>query len=258
MAKIQNRGTIPQGMLAPSGFVQTNPNPNVQATTRPAGTLLQPSPGYDSIRVGKNAFQKGVPTGGFRRQDFAEDLGGNGAALSIVPGTTTAIEASEWLPENADSIPEGSIIIADRTHETGFAKFLHSAYNTIPDMGDRTPERPRSKAQWLVNPVGVFRADYKEHPATTVIATAGLVWLINIIARDVERNIRGYRPRGVGTAVSEPAAAVPSTAGDVSKQVADSTAEAVNKIGQATDEAVSKIGNAADDAVDTIKNATKE
>lgn len=254
MPLLRNKSSVPSGMLAPSGLAQTLVNPAVQSTTRPPGTLLAPSPGYDSVRAGKNVFQGRGPTGGFKPLTFAEDVGGTGSVLSVVPGQTSAIDASSWLPESLDSLPEGSLIIADRTHEPGFAQRLHEAYGTIPDMGDRIASRPLSRGI-LSNPIGLFRTDYQEHPAMTVLATGALVWLISVIARDAERMINGYRPRSVGTAVSEPVAAVPETAGDITKQITDATGEAVNRIGQAADSAVNKISSATESAVNKIDNA---
>lgn len=253
MALLKNKGTVPQGMLAPSGYTQGVVNPVVQSTTRPPGTLLMPSPGYDSIRQGKNRFQGRGHTGGFRPQLFAEDIGGSGAALAVIPGDTTAIEASEWLPESEDSLAEGSVIISDRQHvsDTSFATYLHQAYNTVADMGDRHPDRPLTKSRWLVNPLGVLREDYRRSPAMTVAGGVALVLVLNVVVRDLEGNYRRYRGGGVASEVTGVPASGAQTAGD-------ETANAVNQIGNAADSAVKKIGDAADQAVDAIKSTADE
>lgn len=236
-------------MLAPSGLVQDDPNPAVQSTTRPGGTLLQPSPGYDTIRLGKNVFQGRGHTGGFRPLTYAEDIGGTGAALAVIPGDTSPIEASEWV-----GAPEGAVIISDRPTEgaRGFAEILHEAYNTIPDMGDRTADRPRSVSTFLGN----ARAMYRHSPAVTVAAALGALMLINIVARDVERSVGGYRPRGVASAVTDVPAAGASAGGNVTRDVADQTSDSLKQIGQAADKAVADIGRAADEAVGKIERAT--
>lgn len=246
---LRNRSTVPQGMLAPSGYADTHVNPEVQSTVRPAGVLLPPSPGYDSVRVGKNRFQGKGPTGGFRRMQFAEDVGGTGAALSVVPGETSLVEASEWLGRPEDSFP--GVIIADREHNPGTALALHEGYATIPDMGDRHPSRPLSRA-WFnrLNPSSVLREEYRQSPALAVAMAAGLVGVVYLIANEAERTYRSNRGRGVGSAVTAPASGATQGAADVSS-------DAIDKIGEAGDKAVSAIEGAADKAVNAIDNAAK-
>lgn len=248
---LRNRSTVAQGMLAPSGYADTPVNPDVQATTRPAGVLLPPSPGYDSVRVGRNRFQGRGPTGGFRRMEFAEDIGGSGAALSVVPGETSMIEASEWLPESADSFPEGTFIIADREHNPGVAMRLHDGQGTIPDMGDRHPSRPLSRAWFAnLNPTSVLRQEYQTSPALAVAMGAGLVYVAYLVGNEIERSWRGSRGRGVGSQ----AASVPAGA---AQGAGDTAADAVDKIGEAGDKAVSAINDAADKAVSSITSAAE-
>lgn len=246
---LRNKSAVPAGMLAPSGLAQDTVSPAVQSTTRPGGTLLQPSPGYDTIRLGKNQFQGRGHTGGFRPMTFAEDIGGTGAALGVIPGDTTPLEASEWVDAG-----EGAVIISDRPTEgaRGFAEVLHEAYGTIPDMGDRTADRPRSVSTFL----GSVQAAYRHSPAITVAAALGALMLINIIARDVERSAGGYSPRGVGSAVTDVPAAGASAGGNVTKDVADQTSTSLKQIGDAADKAVQDIGRAADGAVSRIERAT--
>lgn len=252
MGKLKNRSTIPQGMLAPSGLRQTHVNPNVQATTRPAGTLLLPSPGYDSIRRGKNRFQGKGPSGGFREQTFAEEIGGSGSALSVVPGSTTSDQVSEWLPESPDTIAEGSVIVADRgsAQEPSYATRIHEGLNTIPDMGDRNAARALSKSKWLHNPVGMFREDYRKDPVLTVVIAVALLAGFRVVAGDLEREYRSYRGRGVATAATAGPAAVASTTGK-------ETADAANAVGEAADRAVAKIEQATNDAVTAIEDTAK-
>lgn len=246
---LRNKSAVPAGMLAPSGLGQDVINPGVQSTTRPGGTLLQPSPGYDTIRLGKNQFQGKGHTGGFRPMTFAEDVGGSGAALAVIPGDTSVIEASEWVGQS-----EGAMIISDRPTEgaRGFAEILHEAYNTIPDMGDRTAERPRSVNAWL----GQVRAMYRHSPAVTVAAAVGALMLVNIIARDVERSAGGYRPRGVGSAVTGVPAAGASAGGNAADDIAQATSKSLEQIGETTDKAVADIGRAAEGAVAKIESST--
>lgn len=247
-----NPGVVAQGMLAPSGYFQDHVDPFVQSTVRPAGSILVESPGYDTIRPGKNRFQGKGPTGGFKPMRFAEDVGGTGAAISIRPnsGDDTAgdiqeIADTEWIP---DTMREGSMIIADREHNPDIASRLHQGMNTLVDMGDRDSNRPLSKSRWLVNPIGMFRADLQESPAITVAATVGLVVLLHILATDVERQYRGYRGGGLGSTITSVPAAGVSGGGEAA-------GDAVDKIGKAADNAVNKIEKVTDDAVGAISKA---
>lgn len=245
MGRFKNRGIIPQGMIAPSGYAQdVNVNPVVQSTTRPAGTLLRPSPGFDSVRVGKNRFQGKGPTGGFRQFEFAEDIGGSGAALAVQPGDTSTIEATEWLPESLEQIDPGTLIIADRNWETAAAARQHEGHHTIPDMGDRSPGRPLSR-MLLHNPIQLFREDYQENPVVTVLASVGLVFLAYMLGEDMERQYRSRRGGGVASEVTAVPAAGAAVAGDTA-------ADAAEKIGDAGDKAVAAIEGAADKAVEAI------
>ena len=254
-ARFKNPAVIAQGMAYPSGLAQTAVDPVVQSTSRPAGTLLKSSPGYDSIRVGKNRFQGKGPSGGFRMQQFAEDIGGTGAALAVIPGNTSRNEVTEWLPEDQDSLEEGDMIIADRSHGgavgAGIAHGLHEALDVLPDMGDRHVDRPLSKSKWLVNPLGMFRADLRESPAITVGATAGLVMLLTYLARDAERQYRSRR--GGGTVTDSTAAAVQTPVATTS----DAAEDGVKAIGDAADKAVEAITDAGKEAVNAIKDTAE-
>lgn len=245
---LRNKSTIPSGMLNPAGLADTPVNPAVQSTTRPAGALLPASPGYDSVRVGKNRFQGRGPTGGFRRWEYAEDVGGDGAALAVVPGETSLIDATEWLPEPTDPV-EGSVIISDRALSPGSAVVLHQGESTLPDMGDRHPSRPFSRQWWgSMNPNTVLREEYRESPAIAVTMGIALVYLAYTVAGEFERNFRS--PRGVGSAATSVPSDGARTAGDVS-------GGALDKIGSAADKAVDRIGEAAENAVKTITDAAK-
>lgn len=243
---LRNRSTVPAGMLHPAGLRDTTVNPNVQATTRPPGTILRPSPGYDSVRQGKNVFQGSGPTGGFRPQAFAEDIGGSGAALSVVPGDVSSIPDSEFLP------PADAVIVADRTLKPGWARWLHDGFDTIPDMGDRTRDRPLSKGFWShLNPTSVLRQEYQQSPALAVAMGAGLVYVVYLLASEFERQVGARKPGGLGSTVSNVPASAARTTGDV-------TGDAVDKIGKATDDAVAAIEKVTSESVDKITNATKE
>lgn len=248
---LKNKSTIASGMLAPSGLAPTFIDPAVQSTARPPGVLLQPSPGYDSVREGKNRFQGKGPTGGFRHLEFAEDVGGTGAALSVIPGQTTAIEASEWLPESPDQLPEGSVIIADRELQPGTAVSLHQGMRSIPDMGDRTPDRPLSKA-WFhnLNPASALRSEYAKSPVIATLMAAGFIGVVTLIAGEAERAYKRQRGQGIGSAVTSPASGATRGTGEV-------TSDAIDKIGKAGDDAVKAIEGAADKAVTSIENAAK-
>jgi hypothetical protein len=244
MGRFKNQGIVPQGMLAPSGYAQdVSVNPVVQSTTRPAGTLLRPSPGFDSVRVGKNRFQGKGPTGGFRQFEFAEDIGGSGAALAVQPGDTSSIAATEWLPESLEQIDPGTLIIADRNYEIASAARQHEGHHTMPDMGDRSPGRPLSRM--LFNPIKVFREDYQENPVVTVLASAGIVLLAFMVGNDVERQYRSRRGGGIASEVTAVPAAGAAATGDT-------TADVVDKIGEAGDKAVEAIEGAANNAVEAI------
>jgi hypothetical protein len=249
MGRFRNPAVVPQGMLAPSGMAEDEQiDPFVQSTTRPAGSLLRPSPGFDSIRVGKNRFQGKGPTGGFRPFEFAEDVGGTGAALAVRPGDTSTIEATEWLPEDEDSMPEGSLIISDRRAPGSVAVALHEGEHAPVDMGDRHPSRPLSK--WLVNPAAMLRSDYAENPVITVLATAGVVFLAYIIGNDLEREYVSRRGRGVAAETTAAPAAAAATSGD-------EVDRATQTVGDAADKAVTTIEKAADSAIEAIEDAGK-
>lgn len=251
MSRFKNPGIIPQGMLNPSGLRQDYLiDPVVQSTVRPAGSLLRPSPGYDAVRVGKNRFQGKGPTGGFREMEFAEDVGGSGAAISVVPGDVSQIASSEWLPESAEQIDEGSFIIADRnTQVGGTAVTKHEALHVTPDMGDRHPGRPLSKMM-LTHPVKMLREDYAANPVVTVLASAGLVMVAWIVGNDLERE---YRDR-MGKGVVSDTVAVPASGAAVSGDEVDKVTTAIAKAG---DDAVNAIGDAAKAAVDSVDEAGK-
>lgn len=244
--KFRNKSTIPQGMLAPSGILLQPVNPAVQATTRPPGTILQPSPGYDSVRTGKNIFQGKGPAGGFRPTHFAEEIGGTGAAISVTPGDPSSVPSdpgSEMLPVARDSI-----VIADRQLNPGWATKLHGGQMTIPDMGDRSDSRPRSKSTWAaLNPVSYLSAEYKKSPLVAVGMGGALVYVVYLVAGEVERKFSPRRVASDGASLSESGA---RDAGEVSSDV-------IRKIGDAGDDAVKAIREATEKAVDTVKSTAK-
>lgn len=246
--RFRNSSIIPSGMLAPSGYQQTPVNPVVQSTTRPPGSLLPSSPGYDSVREGKTVFQGQGPTGGFKPLEFAEDVGASGAAISITPGDTTQIESSSWLPDESGEIEEGSMIVSDRNPVKRIAHRLHEGNFTIPDMGDRHPGRPNTMA-WLKNPISMFDKDYRERPIFTVIAASALVGLTYIIGNDLEREYKSRRGRGVASAVGAAPEAGAATSGD-------EVDRATRKVTDTVNDAVKVITDAADGAANTIKTAT--
>lgn len=253
MAKIRTRGVIPSGMLAPSGYEDTPVDPAIQSTTRPPGSLLASSPGFETIREGKNIFQAGGKgtTGGFRPNETAEDIGGSGAALSVIPGDVSRIEAVDWLPDDEGDIDEGTVIVADRGKTKRFAHILHESERVLPDMGDRSPGRPRSRS-FLFNPIDVFREDYKENRVVAVLAATGIVVLAYMIGDDLEREYKSRKGKGVvGSAEAVPPATA-ATGGDVIDKAGDA-------IGKVVDGALESITKATDSAVGVIeKSSPKE
>lgn len=241
---LRNRMTVPAGMLHPAGLDETVVNPNVQATTRPAGTLLRPSPGYNTVREGKNIFQGAGPTGGFRPMEFAEDVSGSGAALSVVPGDVSTLPDTEYLPD--------AVLVADRKLNPGWASWLHEGMGTMPDMGDRTAARPLSTAFWQnLNPTSVLRSEYQKSPVLSVLMGAGLVYVVYLLGSEFERQVKSDSRGGVGSAVTSVPASAAQTTGDV-------TSDTIKKIGDAGDNAVKAIENATDKAIDAIESTTKE
>lgn len=237
---------IPSGMLAPSGLRQTPVDPAVQSTTRPPGSLLAPSPGFDSVRPGKNIFQGKGPTGGFRPLEFAEDIGGSGAALSVVPGDVSQIEASEWLPDAESDIEPGSMIVADRGDKRRAAFRLHEGHYTMPDMGDRSPGRPLTRA--LMNPYSMLRKDYQENRAVTLVLAAGGIMLAWMVGNDLERSYRSRRGRGVASeATAAPASAAETTGGEIDK--------ATKIIGDAIEDGVAKIDEVIKSGISAVEDA---
>lgn len=254
MPKIKNKSTIPQGMLAPNGYVSQTPNPFVQATTRPPGSLLKESPGYDTIRQGRNQFQGKGPTGGFRPMVFAEDVGGTGAALSVIPGDVEAIASTEWVEGSPGTTPEGTVLIADRSLDPGYASTLHESLLSLPDMGDREASRKLSKtaAQWLWHPAKSFENEYKRNPIVAVIAGIGAVAVITMVAHDVERAWRG-RGGGVTGVAEAPVTASGNVVESGAKEIDEAANKAVESIEKVTNEAIDAIGSAAKDAADSVK-----
>jgi hypothetical protein len=250
MAKIRTRAVVPQGMIAPSGYAQTEVDPAVQSTARPPGSLLAPSPGYETVREGKNEFQSGGKgmTGGFKPFEYAEDIGGSGAALSITPGDTSTIENTQWLPTDEGDIDEGSVIISDRVPKKRFSVILHEAEKVLPDFGDRSPGRPRSRSM-LFNPITLFREDYKENKVATVLAAVGVVVITYMIGNDLEREYGSRRGKGVASGVE----AAPTATAATGEDVLDKTTKA---IGETVDGALKAIEKAADSAVGVIENVT--
>jgi hypothetical protein len=246
-----NPALIPSGMLAPSGMAQNlHVDPVVQSTTRPGGSLLRPSPGYDTVRTGNNRFQGKGFTGGFRPSTFAEDVGGSGVSTGAVePGDVVAIADSEWLPESGEQLDEGSFIISDRNGNVPSAVRKHEGHKTTPDMGDRSPGRPLSKF-YMGNPARILREDYAENPVVTVVAAVGVCVLAYIIGNDLDREYRGRRGRGVVSG----AVAVPASGAAVAGDEGD---KAVKAVGDAADKAVEDIAKAAETAVSAIEDTGK-
>lgn len=245
LAKTRNSGAIPQGMLAPAGLSQTPVDPFVQDTTRPPGSLLAASPGYDSIRPGKNRFQGRGPTGGFRPMEFAEDIGGGGAALSVVPGDIGSIADTEWLPENEGEwgdIPEGSMIISDRGPLKRYSHILHEASHVVADMGDRTVGRPLTNSL-LRNPGQLISEDYRKNPILTVGMVVGGVTVAWLIGREFDRNLK--KGKGVtAEAESAPSAAVNTTDKEATG--------AIDTVGKAADAAIKSIEDAANKTINAL------
>ena len=257
MAKIRNKSTVPQGMLAPNGFVDTAVNPAVQATTRPPGMLLAPSPGYDSVRAGKDQFGGKGPRGGFRRMDFAEDVGAGGAALSVVPGDVAGIAATEWPLGEPGVTPEGTVLIADRSLEPGFSRQLHEGQNTLPDMGDRTPDRPLSQnvSRWVWHPAMMFKDEWRQKPAVAVAAAVGFVVILTVVADDLEKEYRARRGRGITGAAETPPAASRDVVDTGVEKISSTAESAVNRIEKVTEDAVNAISQAGTDAANAVKSA---
>lgn len=180
--------------------------------------------------------------------DFAEDVGGTGAAVALVPGDVSQLEDTRWLPTDEGQIIEGAMIISDRGHKSRFAHILHEAEHIIPDMGDRHPDRPLSR--WARHPGQMLKEDYQKNPVVTVVAAAGTVFLLWIVANDLEREYKAKRGKGVAAA----AEAVPTSAANTGADEVDKVTKA---IGDATEKAVEKIGKAADTAVGTVEDAAK-
>lgn len=243
LTRTRNSGVVPAGMLHPAGLSQTPVDPFVQATTRPPGSLLAPSPGYDSIRPGKNLFQGKGMTGGFRQAEFAEDVGGSGAVLSVIPGDVSQIAETEWLPDDEGEwgdLPEGSMIIADRGSKKRYSHILHEASHVVSDMGDRSVGRPISTA--FHDARGAFSSEYAKNPVIAVAAAAGVVTVAWLIGREFDRSLN--KGKGATAEVeSAPPAAVDTADG------------AVNKVSKAADDAIKSIENAANKAVDAVEKA---
>lgn len=182
--------------------------------------------------------------------EFAEDVGNTGAAISITPGDTAPIEETQWLPNDEGDVEEGTMIVKDRGPKKRYAHVLHEAERILPDMGDRSPGRPRTR-QWLQNPMNVLREDYRQNPVFTLAAAAGIVTVAWIVGNDLEREYKSRRGRGVAGAASAVPEATAATGGDEGDKVVKNVEDVVTG-------ALGKIEAAINTGVKAIEDTVKE
>jgi hypothetical protein len=272
---------IPQGDIYPNGLRLVPADPNIQATVRPEGSFFQKSAGYESIRPGRNRYQKAYHGMGihFTPMRFAEDVGEFDSLPLLVDAKTAAMHADiAELPGSERLDDEGALTAEDvnanegvKMAETSTAapagdEVMHRGNRTVADMGDREPGRPLTRDYYgmLRNPVGVFRDEYSENPLMAVGVAGLIVGGIYYVARELERNMRSrsqVAAAGGGvTAVAAPVAAAPAAAADTAGgAVRDATAvvnEAATAAGQAAETAASAAGDAAEAAGKAVEQVT--
>lgn len=277
---------IPQGDIYPNGIQATALNPDVQATVRPVGHFFKKSPGYETIRPGRNRYQDAYHGQGihFTPHRFAEDVGEYGslplmvdeetavmhADIAELPGSERLDDAGKLTAE--DAAQNRGVYMAEGTKAapTGGRK-LHTGNRTIADMGDREPGRPISRAAYgmLRNPTDAFRDEYRDNPAVAVGVAGAIIGAIYYVSREFER---GYRRRARAAAVGggvtgavAPVAAAPAAAVDTAgaavsdaASVADQAATAAGDAAKAAASAAGDVAAAAGTAVEKVTDAAAD
>lgn len=252
------RVAIPQGDIYPSGLPVIPPDPNIQTTVRPQGWFFVQSAGYHTVRPGAHRYQDAYRLGpGFNPMRFAEDISAydNDHGLPPIVNQDAAFEHADIndIPGSEHLTSDGTLSSNDLVtgnegvkigREATFAHHdgvsdIHAPLYSVPDMGDRDPDRPLTR-NWLdsilKNPVRAFRDEYAVHPVVAVLVASGGIALAWNIGKEFERDaVR----RG-------PASAAASTTGST-----------VDKGGNVASDLISEAGGAVKSMADTVADAVK-
>jgi hypothetical protein len=265
---------IPSGDLFPSGIRDRIPDVGVQSTVRPPGWLFRSSVGFPTVRPGKNGFQdaSGGLGIGFTPMHYAEDITQEGEHHGIpalvdqsrIPGDVTEIPGSEYL--GVDGMMSATDVAQNKgpyhgrdnslPSDDGRSAYGHDPHNTLPDMGDRNPNRPLTRAYWMgfaKNPTTMFRAEWQDHPITAIATAAVGIGLAYVIGSDFERiwaRRRSNSPvKPLTTDVVEKPVKTVATAPIAAVETA---AEEVEKVTTAAAETVKDASEAVKDAAETV------
>lgn len=245
---------VPSGAVYPDGLPETYADPDIQSSVRPEGSYFVKSEGYETIRPGKTEFQHNAGPGiHFTPLRFAEDVAMPNS-LPVMVDVSTApdhadiadLPGSQNLTIDGQASEQERILIgeSDRSTPVGGA-VRHRGTKTLPDMGDREPNRPLSQVfHGLADPVEAFKAEYSKNPLMALAAAGIGVTLVYMIARDFDSNYRRRGGGGTRTPARDAAAVTPAaadTGSGVVVKAADTAAAVVEDVAKAADKVVDSV-----------------
>lgn len=277
MTALQNRASlggvnvaIPQGDLYPNGLPLDLPDANVQSTVRPGGWLFVQSPGYNTVRVGRNRYQHPEGLGiHFTPIRLAESAVVGGGTMLVADGEASADHVDIADLPNSDQIgadgmlsahevaTNGGVKIAEGTdHPHGMGEHPHLHMLEPRNMGERVESYYRGI---LRNPVGVLKQDWQRSPVAAVMVAASIVGIGYVIVSDLERS---YKSRasggGTGRAVAAAPAATVATAGREADRVTTVASTAVQEVANAAGGAVEEVGQAVRRVTEAVADEVAE
>lgn len=267
---------VPSGSIYPDGIQPVAVNPAIQSTVRPGGHKFRSSPGYESVRPGKNGYQDGYHGLGihFVPQRFGEDVGQYASPgglprmvdpkasktvdLADLPGSDRLDDAGKLTAEMVNA-NEGVKLVGDTNFPTGGADIRESE-KTLPDMGDRAATRPFTRAFWdsaFGNPVKLFSSEYHESPTAAIIMAGVGIGLAYMVGSEIEREWKKRRRPGVVGTVATAPAATAAASGETVREATGAVNDAVTAAGKAAAEATSAAGDAAEAAGTAVDRAAE-
>lgn len=270
---------IAQGDLYPNGVWATPPDPNIQATVRPEGHFFKKSPGYESIRPGRNKFQDACHGMGihFTPQRFAEDVGEFDSLPLLVDEETSVSHADiADLPGSERLDDAGKLTAQDAAANRGVklgetakaapdgGSELHTGNRSVADMGDREPGRPLTRAAYglLKNPAGSFRDEYADNPMLAVGVAGAIIGGVYFLTREFESGFRSRRRTAAAaggiTGAAAPVVAAPAAAADAAGAAVQESADVANRAATAAGEAAKDAASAAGDVAAAAGDAASE
>lgn len=244
---------VPSGDLYPNGIPRTFADPVVQSTSHVPGTFFQESPGFESIRPGRNRLQKGYRGFGihFTPQRYAEDVGQKGLPLMVETDAVDSADIAE-LPgsERLDdagkaTAQEDRVLLAETGNAPTSLDTVAGRHAHTMDLDGIRDEGQRWTRGLLLNPVDFLSDEYRRTPVKAVVIAGGIVSLVYVISRDFERSYN-RRKRRAGIAAA-PAAAVETT-GTTAATVVETPVKVVKEVAEA-------VGDAAEDATKVVADA---